>query len=157
MKYEALQYKIEGLFELQNSKNQPAQAKAIKISTINKAKVMVVEDDIINQKLIRRFLENLDVDAQIVSSGFEAIDKVKEQRFDIIFMDLQMPEIDGIETTEKILAYFKEVALSPPKIIGLSANILDKDIEQSFRVGMVEYLTKPISTQKLKSVLEKWT
>ena len=51
LKYEALQYKIEGLFELQNSKNQPAQAKAIKISTINKAKVMVVEDDIINQNI----------------------------------------------------------------------------------------------------------
>ena len=157
LKYEALQYKIEGLFEPQNSTTQPVQAKAIKSAKINKAKVMVVEDDIINQKLIRRFLNNLEVDVQIVSSGFEAIDKVKEQRFDIIFMDLQMPEIDGIETTEKILAYFKEVALSPPKIIGLSANILDKDIEQSFRVGMVEYLTKPISTQKLKSVLEKWT
>ena len=157
LKYEALYHKIEGLFEPQNSTTQPVQAKAIKSAKINKAKVMVVEDDIINQKLIRRFLNNLEVDVQIVSSGFEAIDKVKEQRFDIIFMDLQMPEIDGIETTEKILAYFKEVALSPPKIIGLSANILDKDIEQSFRVGMVEYLTKPISTQKLKSVLEKWT
>ena len=68
-----------------------------------------------------------------------------------------MPEMDGLETTEKIIDYYKQLESVAPKIIGLSANIHERDIEQSFRVGMVEYLTKPISTDKLKTALEKWT
>ncbi len=156
LKYRGLKTKIEGVFQ---AKTGPllVETKEKKSSQFDELKVMVVEDDKINQKLIYRFLNNLNIDVSIVSSGFEALDKVREQHYDLIFMDLQMPEMDGLETTEKIIDYYKQLESVAPKIIGLSANIHERDIEQSFRVGMVEYLTKPISTDKLKTALEKWT
>ena len=127
-----------------------------KISIRFEAKVLVAEDNMINQKLITRILQEQGMDVDLADNGQEAFDKRQNNDYDLIFMDVQMPVMDGIEATHSIHEYEKSKALKHVPIIALTANALKGDRERFLAAGMDEYITKPIETEELHYVLNKF-
>ncbi len=117
------------------------------------AKVLVAEDNIINQKLIKRTLEDLGLSVDIASNGLEAFQKRKDNNYDLIFMDIQMPFLDGIEATQEILEYEDVYNQPHVPIIALTANALKGDRERFLKAGLDEYTTKPLVREEIITLL----
>ena len=117
------------------------------------AKVLVAEDNIINQKLIKRTLEDLGLSVTIASNGLEAFQKRKDEYFDLIFMDIQMPFLDGVEATKEILEYESTYKQPHIPIVALTANALKGDRERFLESGLDEYTTKPLVRAEIVSLL----
>jgi len=117
------------------------------------ANVLVAEDNIINQKLIQRTLEDLGLTVSIASNGLEAFQKRKDGNFDMIFMDIQMPFLDGVEATKEILEYETEYNQPHVPIVALTANALKGDRERFLDAGLDEYTTKPLVRAEIISLL----
>lgn len=110
-------------------------------------KILVVDDSHINRRVAVRLLEKLNIHADAATSGFEALEKLETQTYDVILMDMQMPEMDGLETTQKI----RQLNLAKrPFIIALTANAFDSDRERCLQAGMDEFLTKPFVFEDLQ-------
>lgn len=120
------------------------------------ATALVAEDNIINQKLIRRTLEDLGLEITIANNGLEAFEKRKNGNFDIIFMDIQMPVLDGIEATQEILDFEEDYGQNHIPIIALTANALKGDRERFMGAGMDEYTTKPLVRSEIISLLNSF-
>ena len=116
--------------------------------------VLVAEDNLINQKLITMILSKIGITPDIASNGLEAIQMLKHRNYDLIFMDIQMPELDGIETTKIIRNEFDKDL--QPIIVAMTANALEGDRERCLEAGMDDYITKPITLQIVKDCIEKW-
>ena len=115
--------------------------------------ILVVEDNLLNQEIILSLLESMGAQAECVGSGAEAIAKVQQQRFDMVLMDIQLPEMDGVETT----AHIRELPEGKHlPIIAVTANALPGDKEAYLAAGLDDYLSKPIEPELLHSVLELW-
>lgn len=123
------------------------------ISTPIDCKILVVEDNLLNQEIILSLLESMGTGAICVGSGAEAIQLVQQQAFDVILMDIQLPEMDGVETTARIREL--EVGKRLP-IIAVTANALPGDKEAYLAAGMDDYLSKPIEPAQLRRALEQW-
>ena len=117
------------------------------------ANVLIAEDNIINQKLIKRTLEDLGLTISIASNGLEAFQKRKDGNFDLIFMDIQMPFLDGVEATREILEYEEVYSQPHVPIIALTANALKGDRERFLAAGLDEYTTKPLVRSEIVSLL----
>ncbi|MBC7904873.1 MAG: response regulator [Gemmatimonadaceae bacterium] len=115
-------------------------------------KILVAEDNLINQKLITHILEKLGYQPEIRDNGLEAVNAFSEQLFDLILMDVQMPEMDGLEATRAI----RSKDISQPFIIALTANAMQGDMETCLTAGMNDYLSKPLKLEELTAMLEKW-
>jgi len=120
-------------------------------------KALVAEDNIINQKLMKSILNRLSIEVIIVSQGKEALAFLETETCDIIFMDIQMPIMGGVEATEKILRREKEQKRKHIPIIALTANALEGDREKYLALNMDGYLPKPMSFDKLKEILTQFT
>jgi len=120
------------------------------------AKVLVTEDNIINQKLIKRVLEDHGITVELANNGLEAFEKRRNNDYDLLFMDIQMPVMDGIEATHEILDYEEDEEVPHVPIVALTANALKGDRERFLAEGMDEYITKPIETAELLYVLNKF-
>jgi len=120
------------------------------------AHILVTEDNIINQKLIKRILEEHGMTVDIANNGLEAFEKRRMNKYDLLFMDIQMPVMDGIEATHEILDYEEDEELPHIPIVALTANALKGDREKFLAEGMDEYITKPIETTELLYVLNKF-
>lgn len=120
------------------------------------AKVLVTEDNIINQKLIKRILEEHGITVELANNGLECFEKRRENHYDLLFMDIQMPVMDGIEATHEILDYEEDEEVPHVPIVALTANALKGDRERFLNEGMDEYITKPIETSELLYVLNKF-
>lgn len=118
-----------------------------------KASVLVAEDNEINQKLIRRTLEDLGLNITIVPNGLQAVERRRNENFDMIFMDIAMPIMDGIEATHKILEYEEQNHLPHIPIVAITANALKGDRERFMKEGLDEYITKPIKKDSIISIL----
>jgi len=144
-------------FDLESFNNKKAQKirhKKFDAQTSKfKAKALVAEDNIINQKLIRRTLEDLGLEITLANNGLEAFEKRKNGTFDVIFMDIQMPVLDGMEATQEILDYEEDENVPHIPIIALTANALKGDRERFMDAGMDEYTTKPLVRAELTSLL----
>ncbi|MFT4713738.1 MAG: two-component system sensor histidine kinase/response regulator, partial [Candidatus Azotimanducaceae bacterium] len=116
--------------------------------------VLLVEDNIINQKLAARLLEKMGCKVDIADDGVVAVKMFRRSPYDVVFMDCQMPNMDGFEATSKIREIESNNSHTP--IIALTANSMPEDRARSFEVGMDEFLTKPILKDKLRNALEKW-
>ncbi len=113
--------------------------------------ILAVDDNDANLKLVEVLIKGLGVNVETASSGFEALTKWKLQKFDLIFMDLQMPGMDGIETTEKIRSSERNGQRIP--IIALTAHALAEEKKSLLNKGFDDYLTKPISEKQLQEVI----
>ena len=120
------------------------------------AKILVTEDNIINQKLIKRILEEHGATVDLANNGLESFEKRRSGNYDLIFMDIQMPVMDGIEATHEILDYEEDEEETHVPIVALTANALKGDRERFLGEGMDEYITKPIETTELLYVLNKF-
>jgi len=120
------------------------------------AKVLVTEDNIINQKLIKRVLEDHGITVELANNGLEAFEKRRNNDYDLLFMDIQMPVMDGIEATHEIIDYEEDEEVPHVPIVALTANALKGDRERFLAEGMDEYITKPIETAELLYVLNKF-
>ncbi|MGD0037031.1 MAG: PAS domain S-box protein [Bacteroidota bacterium] len=116
--------------------------------------ILIVEDNIINQKLIVRVLKIIGEEVDIANNGSEALDAALKKKYDIILMDIQMPEMDGYEATRRIRA--DVVKANQPIIIALTANALQGDREKCIEAGMNDYLSKPIQIDEVKRIIKKW-
>jgi signal transduction histidine kinase/CheY-like chemotaxis protein len=119
-------------------------------------KILVAEDNFINQKLIKQILLKYGVEVELANNGLEAFEKRKGETYDLIFMDIQMPVMDGIEATHEILNYEVEEKLQHIPIVALTANALKGDRERFLAEGLDEYIPKPIETNELLFILRKF-
>jgi PAS domain S-box-containing protein len=120
----------------------------------NSLKVLLVEDNPVNQRVARTMLERLGLRPEVAGHGLEALAKLDQTAFDVIFMDVQMPEMDGLTATREIRR-----RLDPsrqPVIIALTANALSGDREKCLEAGMDDYLSKPARQDELRKRLEHW-
>jgi PAS domain S-box-containing protein len=131
--------------------NQPKQP--LKINDLYPLKILVAEDNAINQKLISKLFEMLGYSIQIAANGYEVIDAINRMSFDIVFMDIQMPEMDGIEATQQIIARWGD---DRPLIVAMTANALKTDKEKCLATGMDDYISKPLTINQVRSGIEKW-
>lgn len=120
------------------------------------ADALVAEDNIINQKLIRRTLEDLGLSVTVANNGLEAFEKRKNGHFDLIFMDIQMPVLDGVEATQEIHEYEEDFKQPHVPIIALTANALKGDRERFMGAGMDEYTTKPLVRTEIVALLNRF-
>jgi len=118
------------------------------------AQVLVAEDDPISQRVAFRFLEDLGVQATVVSDGVEAVDAASRTSYDLILMDCQMPELDGFAATARIREQEGPMRRTP--IIALTANAMQGDRERCLSAAMDDYLTKPLRSTELAQKLIKW-
>ena len=119
-------------------------------------KILVAEDNPINQKLIRTTLEKFGIDVTLASNGQEAFDLRKQNDYDLIFMDIQMPVMNGLEATNEILHYEEVNHLNHIPIIALTANALTGDREKYIEAGMDNYISKPINIAELKNLIASY-
>ena len=118
--------------------------------------VLLVDDNLVNQKVASRILNKLGLIPDIASNGREAVEAVERKKYDLLFMDLQMPEMDGLQATAAILDLFAEKEENPPLIIAMTANAMKGDKERCLAAGMNDYITKPIQIQDVQGALVKW-
>jgi osomolarity two-component system sensor histidine kinase NIK1 len=112
--------------------------------------ILLVEDNLLNQKVVTFNLKKYSYNVTAVSNGPDAIKAVADQTFDLILMDLMLPEMDGYEITTEIRKMEKVKGTeNPVPIIAITANTLDNDREKCFEVGMNEYLSKPFTAEQL--------
>ncbi len=127
------------------------------VKTFDDIHVLVAEDNTINQKLIKIILENFGLKVTMASNGEEAYELRKTGEYDIIFMDIQMPVMSGVESTKMILEYEEQKLLDHIPIIALTANALPGDREKYISEGMDDYTTKPLQLDKIKVLIEQYT
>ncbi|MDQ8204556.1 ATP-binding protein [Pelagicoccus sp. SDUM812003] len=120
-------------------------------------KVLVVEDNAGNQKLIHGMLKKLGLHAETASDGIEALELYKNHSYSIILMDCQMPEMDGFETTREIRAIEEAEKTPRTPIVALTAMALKGDRDRCIEAGMDDYLSKPFENRALKEIISKWT
>jgi len=116
-------------------------------------RILVAEDNIINQKIALKILERFGYEADIAANGLEAIESIQRQKYDMILMDMIMPEMDGLDATKSIRSMALEVQ---PVIIALTANAMEKERDKCFEAGMDDYLSKPFTVNDLKEIIYKW-
>ncbi len=124
---------------------------------IYKLKALIAEDNPINMQLLTTTLKNMGMEVDTAQNGLEAFNKysMNPEKYDVIFMDAQMPIMDGIEATQEIIEFEEEEELPHTPIIAVTANVLKGDRERFLGAGMDDYISKPINMQELKRVLEK--
>ena len=116
----------------------------------------VAEDNLINQKLILHVLNRLGVEVTIVNNGQEALDHTVENEYDMIFMDIQMPVMGGMEATGKIISYERSNHKEHIPIVALTANALSGDREKYISAGIDNYLSKPINLEELNHIFQEY-
>ncbi|MFQ5649524.1 MAG: response regulator, partial [bacterium] len=121
---------------------------------VQTSKVLVAEDNIVNQKIALKMLKNMGCRVDCVANGKEAVEAVATIPYDIVFMDCQMPEMDGFEATLAIRA--QEKADSHVTIVAMTANAMKGDRERCLQAGMDDYISKPVDKEKLQQVIHAW-
>ena len=117
-------------------------------------RVLVAEDNEVNQKVVSRMLERLGHQAVVAVNGREALERAKAGQFDIVLMDCQMPEMDGWEATARIRAALAGRRRIP--ILALTANASDADRQRCLDAGMDAHLSKPLKLERLAEALSTW-
>jgi CheY-like chemotaxis protein len=121
--------------------------------TLIPLQILLAEDNLVNQKVAVHMLKRLGYSADIAGNGEEVLEAIAQKQYDVILMDLQMPKMDGLEATRRIIRDLP--SRRRPRIIAMTANALESDREECLRAGMNEYITKPVKMEKLAEALEK--
>jgi CheY-like chemotaxis protein len=137
-------------------KARPAALKATIDATLaqrHPLRILLAEDNLVNQKLALRLLSQMGYRADVAANGIEAIECVERQTYDVVLMDVQMPEMDGLEASRRLTAKY-ELA-QRPRIVAMTANAMQGDREECLAAGMDDYLTKPIRVDALVDALTR--
>jgi len=126
--------------------------KKAKNSILHPLRVLVAEDNAVHQSIILGHLQKLGAEVRLVENGEKAAEQGRIEVFDLVFMDIHMPQMDGLEACRLIL---KENPKLP--IIAVTANVLSSDISEYFKAGMKDYLAKPFNRDGLLEIIFKWT
>ncbi|MBB5206075.1 PAS domain S-box-containing protein [Inhella inkyongensis] len=141
-------------FRLNLVRLEPAAAPQPAAASISPGlRVLVAEDNLINQKVVARLLERLQATVVLVDDGAQALREVQQQSFDLVLMDCQMPELDGIEATRRIRAL--PAPFVQPPIVALTANAFAEDRRACLAAGMDDFLSKPVSGERLAELLAR--
>ena len=144
---------------LNNSTGKVVRKKLVTRHTIAEArtlnlKILLAEDNIVNQKVARKMLQKIGCQVDSVVNGKEAVEAVKLILYDMVLMDWQMPEMDGFEATVEIRKWENGGQRIP--IIAMTANAMKGDREKCLEAGMDDYISKPVNAEKLDEVLKGW-
>ncbi len=112
--------------------------------------LLIAEDNMINQKLIVKVFQLMGYQPDVAANGLEVLDALKRQSYDIIFMDIQMPEMDGFEATRKVIEIYGD---KRPVIVAMTANAMQGDREECLEVGMDEYISKPVKLEEVQRIM----
>ena len=123
--------------------------------------LLLVDDNVINQKVALRIFEQMGYRIDIASDGLEAVQSVERQNYDIVFMDVQMPEVNGLEATRRIREREQQLAMKqefkpPTVIIAMTASAMIGDREKCLEAGMDDYLSKPVRPEAVQSAVQRW-
>jgi CheY-like chemotaxis protein len=130
----------------------PTRAPVGPLQPVHGLRVLLAEDNAVNQKLALRLLERMGLRADVAGDGHEVLDALSRQRYDVVLMDIQMPELDGVEATRRIRQRSGE---DGPWIIAMTANVMQGDREAYLAAGMDDYVSKPIRPGELAEALAK--
>jgi PAS domain S-box-containing protein len=133
--------------------DQPARAAPEDAAAASPLRILLAEDSAVNQKVALALLGKLGYHADVASNGLEALAALERQRYDVVLMDVQMPELDGLDTARRICARWGDA--ERPRIIAMTANALQEDRDACFAVGMDDYVAKPIRPEALAEALRK--
>ncbi len=125
------------------------------LATRHPLRILLAEDNVVNQKLALRLLQQMGYRADLASNGIEAIECVERQPYDVVLMDVQMPEMDGLEASRRIVARWANGAR--PCLVAMTANAMQGDREACLAAGMDDYVTKPIQVDALVEALNAVT
>ena len=143
------------LHVLATQSSVPATTAPTPVPVVGGLRVLVAEDNAVNQLLARRLLEKMGHDVVMVGTGREAVDAVARAPFDVVFMDVQMPELDGLAATAAIREAEAAARCAPLPIVALTARAMDGDLERCLAAGMDDYVSKPFRPLDLVRVLER--
>ncbi|GAB3546668.1 hypothetical protein GCM10027343_24790 [Noviherbaspirillum agri] len=112
--------------------------------------ILVAEDNTVNQKVVQQLLAHLGYRADVVANGIEVLDALERQNYDVVLMDVQMPEMDGLEATRRLRARYGSAS---PRVIAMTANAMPGDREKCIEAGMDSYVSKPVELEDVRNVL----
>jgi CheY-like chemotaxis protein len=124
--------------------------------TLSSLNILLAEDNPVNQKVALRVLKHLGYQADVVNNGREAIEAISAKSYDLILMDIQMPEMNGLEATQYIRERENASQLNPIAIVAITANATHDDQFTCSDAGMNDYISKPIQIDKLKDILQRY-
>jgi CheY-like chemotaxis protein len=147
---EATQIKPGGEITARSEKEFPAEQNERKHSL----SILIAEDNIVNQKVLLRMLNKLGYSADVACNGIEALQALQRQPYHVILMDVQMPEMDGLQATRAIRKLY--AFAGKPKIVAITAHALEGDREKCLTAGMDDYISKPVNWEELQAVLRSY-
>ena len=116
-------------------------------------RILLAEDNVVNQKLALRLLGQMGYRADVAANGLEAIEAVERQTYDVVLMDVQMPELDGFEASREINRRWP--GAGRPRLVAMTANVMQGDRELCAAAGMDDYVSKPVRVEELVAALER--
>ena len=146
---------IVGIFSPADTNKQHSAGPALSedFSAQYPLRILVAEDNLINQKIALKVLNKLGYQPALANNGKEVMEMVGQENYDIVLMDVQMPEMSGLEATKMIRICLE----TQPVIIAMTANVMQGDRDECIQAGMDDYISKPIDMKELLSQLEKWS
>ena len=141
---------LSPLFGAASGAKTQSAAAGTNLESRHALRILLAEDNVVNQKVALKILEKMGYRADVASNGKEAVQAVERQPYDVILMDVQMPEMDGVQATAKIRA---QLCANRPWIVALTANALEGDRERYIGVGMDDYISKPVRVEALAQAL----
>jgi CheY-like chemotaxis protein len=132
---------------------EPAEVATDGKQAMSSLRILLAEDNAMNQKVALRLLERLSYSADVVSNGLEALAALERRPYDVVLMDVQMPELDGLDASRRICQRWPPE--SRPHIVAMTANALPEDREACFAAGMNDYVAKPIRVDELAAALKR--
>ena len=116
--------------------------------------ILVAEDNIVNQEVIKGLLKNFGYQPVVKESGIEVLEAMEEDNFDLILMDVQMPEMDGLECTREIIKKYGNT--NRPRIVAITANAMESDMQECLDAGMDGFISKPIVIKELQDLIQSF-
>ncbi|MDZ7991642.1 MAG: GAF domain-containing protein [Nostoc sp. EfeVER01] len=150
---------LEAIEEISSPETSDILTSSSNLSTKSKLRILLAEDNLVNQKVALNQLQSLGYKADVVANGKEVLQLLEKIPYDLILMDCQMPILDGLETTKEIHRWQEDAfALGHrPVVIAMTANVMKEDEQTCLNAGMDDYLSKPVFKEKLAETLEHWT